>query len=111
MRYALHFAIIELWQTATEEKKMTMITENEAMNLTDTELNTAWNKGNDSGDGWAPGEGDGRCIAAAIESADGTILRTVYEGSGGNTDRMYLAEIDGLFCIVADCNGAWAVTL
>jgi len=92
---------------------MTMITETEAMNLTDTELNAAWNKGNDSGDGWAPGEGDERGIAAAIESADGTILRTVYEGSsGGNTDRMYLAEIDGLFCIVADYNGgAWAVTL
>lgn len=103
---------------------MTMITENEAMNLTDTELVDAWSRGNDAGDGWAPGEGcvqlgrnnpscydewGGYCgpgaesyggtqsvfpetdLVAAIESADGTILRTIYEGSGGNSSRMYLA--------------------
>lgn len=83
---------------------MKLINEHEAMSMTDAELVDAWSRGNDSGDGWAPGDGDEKDIDAAV-------LRTIYEGSGGNNSRMYLAEIDGQYCVVADCNGAWAVTL
>lgn len=88
-----------------------MTNETEALAMTDTELVDFWSAGNNAGDGWGPGEGDEESIADAIKADDGTILRTIYEGSCGNNDRMYLAEIDGQFCVVADCNGAWAVTL
>lgn len=85
----------------------------DVMNMTDAELVNAWSRGNDAGDGWAPAQDgdDTQSLTDAIEAEDGTILRAIEAGSGGNNSRMYLAEISGQFCVVADCNGPWTVTL
>jgi hypothetical protein len=78
------------------------------MNLTDSEIEALWDKGNDEGNGYSVG-GDKMTPREAAEDEGFTDIRTF--DTSTSTSHCVIARDGGDWVAICDANGPWAVTV
>ena len=80
----------------------------EVLTLTDSEIEAAWDKGNDAGDGYAVGDSDMTPLEAA-KAEDFVNVRTF--NTRTSTSRCVVGHDGRNWVALCDANGPWAVTI
>ena len=78
------------------------------MNLTDSEIESAWDAGNNAGEGYAVGE-DGMTPLQAAEHEEMDDIRTC--NTHGSTGHCVIARDGAKWVAICDANGPWAVDI